>query len=199
MGRGRGQGNRQSSGLRFQPWLAFESLTTPPTHLVRTGPVPLEGLSTCMFGGGQELPFKNACWGFRGSSVVKTMCFHCRRSRFKPESGRSPLSPCMARKKSLLCAWFFGQHFIHAANLCQGPAVGVEDTELNVRDSSRLQGVYRSKPQVLKRKQSRTTCWGREVACRHCRLNPSQESLGVGSVPSLSVTKWGSQEPHQQP
>ena len=37
--------------------------------------MPLEGLSTCMFGGGQELPFKNACWGFRGSPVVKTTCF----------------------------------------------------------------------------------------------------------------------------
>lgn len=116
--------------------------------------------------------------------------------------GGSPYLHVWPEKKTLLCAWFFGQHFIHAANLCQGPAVGVEDTELNVRDSSRLQGVYRSKSQVLKRKQNRTTYWGREVTCRHCHLNPSQESLGVGSVPSLSVTKWGSQErkwPHQQP
>ena len=170
--------------------------------------MPLEGLSTCMFGGGEELPFKNACWGFRGSPVVKTTCF-------LPDSGGegsslslggSPYLHVWPEKKSQLCVWFFGRHFIHAANLCQGPAAGVEDTELNVRGSSRLQGVYvpghRSKPQVLRRKQSRTMCWGREVTGQHCHLKSSQESLGVGSVPSLSVTKRGSQEqkwPHQQP
>ena len=112
--------------------------------------------------------------------------------------GGSPYLQVWPEKKSLLCAWFFGWHFIHAANICQRPAVGVEDIELKVRDSSRFQGVYvpghRSKPQVLRRKQRRTMYWGRAVTGGHCHLKVSQESLGVASVPSLSVTKWGSQD-----